>query len=154
MKSIQYLALIAAALLSGAVQAQTSVKIGVLNDMSGPYANSSGLGAVAAARLAVEDFGAENKDIKVEIVSADHQNKPDVGSSIARTWLDVAKVDVIVDLPNSAVAFAAVNEIVREKNKVLLVSSGATSSSPDPSARPTPSTGPTIPGRSPTVPAR
>ena len=135
MKSIQYLALIAAALLSGAVQAQTSVKIGVLNDMSGPYANSSGLGAVAAARLAVEDFGAENKDIKVEIVSADHQNKPDVGSSIARTWLDVAKVDVIVDLPNSAVALA-VNEIVREKNKVLLVSSGATSELTGPKCSP------------------
>jgi branched-chain amino acid transport system substrate-binding protein len=125
MTSIQYLAIIAVALLSGAVQAQTSVKIGVLNDMSGPYADSSGPGAVAAARLAVEDFGAENKDIKVEIVSADHQNKPDVGSNIARIWLDVDKVDVIVDVPNSSVVLA-VNEIIREKNKVLLVSSGAT----------------------------
>jgi branched-chain amino acid transport system substrate-binding protein len=135
MTSIQYLAIIAVALLSGAVQAQTSVKIGVLNDMSGPYADSSGPGAVAAARLAVEDFGAENKDIKVEIVSADHQNKPDVGSNIARIWLDVDKVDVIVDVPNSSVVLA-VNEIIREKNKVLLVSSGATSELTGPKCSP------------------
>src|SRR6516165_1648304 len=126
MTFIQYLAFVALILVSSSVQAQTTVKIGVLNDMSGPYADSAGLGAVAAARLAVEDFGTESKAIKVEVVSADHQNKPDVGSNIARVWLDVDKVDVIVDVPNSSVVLA-VNEIVREKNKVLLVSSGATS---------------------------
>jgi branched-chain amino acid transport system substrate-binding protein len=135
MTFIQCLAFIAAALFSGSVQAQTSVKIGVLNDMSGPYPDSSGPGAVAAARLAVEDFGAENKGIKVEIVSGDHQNKADVGAGIAHAWLDVAKVDVIVDVPNSSVALA-VSEIVREKNKVLLVSSGATSELTGPKCSP------------------
>jgi branched-chain amino acid transport system substrate-binding protein len=80
---------------------------------------------VVAARMAVEDFGAEKKGMKVEIVSADHQNKPDVGSSIARQWLDVDKVDVIVDVPNSGVALA-VNQIIRDKGKALLVSGAAT----------------------------
>ena len=131
---IQCLAFIAA-LASGAAQGQTSVKIGVLNDMSGLFADSSGPGAIVAARLAVEDFGAEIRDIKVEIVGADHQNKPDVGSSIARAWFDTGKVDVIVDVPNSSVALA-VNEIVREKNKVLLVSSGGTSELTGPKCSP------------------
>jgi branched-chain amino acid transport system substrate-binding protein len=135
MTRIQYLALTVVVLLSGAAQGQTSVKIGVLNDMSGLYADSSGPGAVAAARLAVEDFGAAKKDINVEIVSADHQNKPDVGASIARAWFDDAKVDVIVDVPNTAVALA-VNEIAREKNKVLLVSSGGSSELTGPKCSP------------------
>ena len=97
-----------------------TIKIGVMNDMSGTYADLSGQGSVIAARMAVEDFGATTKGMKVEIVGADHQNKPDVGSNIVRTWIDTDKVDVIVDVPTSSVALA-VNEIVRDKNKVFLV---------------------------------
>jgi len=101
------------------------IKIGVLNDQSSLYADLAGQGSVVAARMAVEDFGAEKKGMKVEIVSADHQNKPDVGSAIARQWYDVDKVDVIVDVPNSGVALA-VNQITRDKGKALLVSGAAT----------------------------
>src|SRR5437763_3677792 len=118
----------ALAAATGAAYAQVSdgvIKIGVLNDQSSLYADLAGQGSVVAARMAVEDFGAEKKGMKVEIVSADHQNKPDVGSSIARQWLDVDKVDVIVDVPNSGVALA-LNQIVRDKGKALLVSGAAT----------------------------
>jgi len=101
------------------------VKIGILNDQSSLYADLSGQGSVVAARMAVEDFGADKKGIKVEFVSADHQNKPDVGSQIARQWFDTDKVDVIVDVPNSGVALA-VNQIAREKGKALLISGAAT----------------------------
>jgi branched-chain amino acid transport system substrate-binding protein len=113
----------------GAAQAQISdgvIKIGVLNDMSGLYADLSGMGSVLAARMAVEDFGAAAKGMKVEIVFADHQNKPDVGSSITRQWYDVDKVDVIVDVPTSSVALA-VNQITRDKGKAFLASGPATS---------------------------
>jgi branched-chain amino acid transport system substrate-binding protein len=113
----------------GAASAQSKddvIKIGVLNDMSGLYSDLSGQGAVVAAKMAVEDFGAAAKGMKVEIVSADHQNKPDVGSNIARTWFDRDNVDVIVDVPTSSVALA-INEIAREKNKVFLVSGAAAS---------------------------
>jgi len=113
----------------GAASAQSKddvIKIGVLNDMSGLYSDLSGQGAVVAAKMAVEDFGAAAKGMKVEIVSADHQNKPDVGSNIARTWFDRDNVDAIVDVPTSSVALA-VNEIAREKNKVFLVSGAAAS---------------------------
>jgi branched-chain amino acid transport system substrate-binding protein len=126
MTSIQYLALIAAALLSGAAQAQTSINIGILTDMSSVYSDLTGVGSVVAAKLAVEDFGAAAKGIKVEIVGADHQNKPDVGANIANTWFDVDKVDVIVDVPNSGVALA-VSEIARQKNKLFLATGPATS---------------------------
>ncbi len=118
-----------AALGSASAQAQISdgtIKIGVMNDMSGLYADIAGPGSVTAARMAVEDFGAARKGMKVEIVSADHQNKPDVGSTVARTWIDVDKVDAIVDVPTSSVALA-INQIVRDKNKVFL-NSGAASS--------------------------
>jgi len=101
------------------------IKIGVLNDQSSLYADLAGQGSVVAARIAVEDFGADKKGMKVEIISADHQNKPDVGSSIARQWYDVDKVDVIVVVPNSGVALA-VNQITRDKGKALLVSGAAT----------------------------
>lgn len=114
--------------VSGA-QAQISdgvIKIGVMNDMSGLYADIAGPGSVTAARMAVEDFGAARKGMKVEVVGADHQNKPDVGSTIARTWYDVDKVDVIVDVPTSSVALA-VNQITRDKGKAFLVSGAATS---------------------------
>ena len=117
------------ALAAGAAQAQISdgvIKIGVMNDMSGLYADLTGQGSVVAARMAVEDFGAAKKGMKVEIVSADHQNKPDVGSAIARTWYDTDKVDVIVDVPTSSVALA-VNQITKEKGRAFLVSGAATS---------------------------
>src|SRR5436305_12208625 len=120
---------VAAALSAGAAQAQISdnvVKIGVLSDMSSLYTDLAGAGSVAAARLAVEDSGVEKRGIKVAIVSADHQNKPDVGSAIARQWYDTDKVDVIIDVPNSGVALA-VNQITRDKGKAFLVSGAASS---------------------------
>ena len=103
-----------------------TVKIGVMNDQSGLYSDLSGQGSVWAARKAIEDFGAAAKGMKVEVVFADHQNKPDVGSSIVRQWFDVDKVDVVVDVPTSSVALA-VNQIAKEKNKVFLVSGAASS---------------------------
>jgi branched-chain amino acid transport system substrate-binding protein len=117
---------IALAALALPAAAQVNVKIGVLSDMSSLYADLGGAGSVAAARLAVEDFNAAAKGLKVEIVSADHQNKADVGSNIARQWFDRDGVDVIVDVPNSGVALA-VNGVTKEKNKVFLVSGAATS---------------------------
>jgi branched-chain amino acid transport system substrate-binding protein len=126
MKSLMGMTALALVMATGSAYAQTTVKIGVLSDMSSLYADIGGPGSVAAAKLAVADFNANNKDVKVEIVSGDHQNKADVGSSIANQWLDVEKVDMIVDVPNSGVALA-VNEIVRGKNKVF-VNSGAASS--------------------------
>src|SRR5262249_281189 len=102
------------------------IKIGVLSDMSGLYADNTGPGAVIAAKLAVEDFGAAAKGMKVEILSADHQNRADLGSSIANSWFDAPQVDVIVDVANSAVALA-VSEAARQKNKVVLASGPATS---------------------------
>src|ERR1700730_11029414 len=111
------LAFAAAALFGTAAQAQVSVKIGVMNDMSSLYADISGPGAITAAKMAVEDFNPAAHGMKVEIVSADHQNKPDIGANIARQWYDVDGVDVIVDVPNSGVALA-VSEVTREKNKV------------------------------------
>ena len=91
MKRLLSLSVLAAALACGAAQAQVTdgvVKIGVMNDMSGLYADLTGPGSVVAAQMAVEDFGAAAKGLKVEIVGADHQNKPDVGSNIVRTWID------------------------------------------------------------------
>ena len=102
------------------------IKIGVLNDQSGLYADLAGQGSVVAARMAVEDYGAEKKGMKVEVVFADHQNKADVGSAIARQWYDVDKVDLILDVPNSGVALA-VSQITRDKGKAFIVSSAATS---------------------------
>ncbi|MEO8741035.1 MAG: ABC transporter substrate-binding protein [Casimicrobiaceae bacterium] len=113
----------------GVAQAQVSdgvIKIGVLTDMSSLYTDLSGAGSVAAAKMAVEDSGIEKRGYKVEMMSADHQNKPDVGSTIARQWYDVDKVDVIVDVPNSGVALA-VNQITRDKGKVFLASGPASS---------------------------
>jgi branched-chain amino acid transport system substrate-binding protein len=117
------------ALAGAAAQAQISdgvIKIGVMNDMSGLYADVSGPGALVAARMAVEDFGAARKGMKVEVIGADHQNKPDVGSTIARTWYDVDKVDAIFDVPTSSVALA-INQITREKGKAFINSGAATS---------------------------
>jgi branched-chain amino acid transport system substrate-binding protein len=129
MKTMQSMIVIAAALASNSADAQYTdgvVKIGILTDMSSLYADNTGVGSVAAAKLAVEDFGAAAKGMKVEIVFADHQNRPDVGSSVAGAWFDVDKVDVIVDVPNSGVALA-VSEVARLKNKLFLASGPATS---------------------------
>jgi branched-chain amino acid transport system substrate-binding protein len=114
---------------AGAVHAEYrggTIRIGVLNDQSGLYADIAGTGSVWVARKAVEDFGAAAKDMKVEILSGDHQNKPDIGLSIARQWFDVDKVDAIADVPTSSVALA-VNELIRDKNKVFLAVGPATS---------------------------
>jgi len=129
MGKTSFVALLALCLMTGTAQAQISdgvIKIGVLNDQSGPYADITGPGSVVAARMAVEDFGATAKGMKVEIVFADHQNKPDVGSQIARQWYDAEKVDLIIDVPTSSIALA-INQIAREKNKAFIVSGAATS---------------------------
>jgi branched-chain amino acid transport system substrate-binding protein len=102
-----------------------TVKIGVLTDMSGPFADQVGAGSVAAAKLAAEDFAPESKGLKVEILSADHLNKPDTGSSIARAWFD-SGVAAVVDLPNSGVALAVVG-VAKDRNRVALASSAMTS---------------------------
>ena len=116
--------------LSGGAQAAISdgvVKIGVLNDMSGPYADLAGPGSVVAAKMAVEDYLKQTgSKLKIEIVSADHQNKPDVGSSIARKWIDSDGVDMILDVPTSSVALA-VAQVVKEKNKLMVNSTGGSS---------------------------
>jgi branched-chain amino acid transport system substrate-binding protein len=115
---------------AGTAQAQYSdgvIKIGVMNDQSGLYADLTGQGSVWAAKKAIEDFCRSTKcHDKIEVVFADHQNKPDIGSNIVRQWYDVDKVDVVVDVPTSSVALA-VNNITKEKNKVFLVSGAATS---------------------------
>jgi branched-chain amino acid transport system substrate-binding protein len=103
-----------------------TIKIGVLNDQSGLYADIAGTASVWMARKAVEDFGAAAKGMKVEIIGGDHQNKPDIGLSIARQWFDVEKVDAIADVPTSSVALA-INELTRDKNKVFLAVGPATS---------------------------
>src|SRR5580698_1483635 len=131
-----YIAFAAATLIAGGAQAQTTkVKIGVLTDMSSLYADDNGAGSVAAVKLAVEDFNPGAHGMKVDLISADHQNKPDIGSNIARQWFDVDGVNAIVDVPNSGVALA-VNEVVREKNKVFLVSGAAISDLTGPKCSP------------------
>ena len=123
-------------MLTTAAQAQaTNVKIGVMSDMSGLYADFGGPGSVTAAKLAVQDFNPAAHGLNVEIVSGDMQNKPDVGASLARQWFDVDGVDMIVDVPNSGVALA-VNEVAREKNKVFLVSGAAISDLTGPKCSP------------------
>jgi len=120
---------ISAALSILAAQAQISddvVKIGVLNDMSGLYADLGGQGSVEAARMAIADFGGTVNGKKIELISADHQNKPDVGGAIARQWYDNDKVDAIVDVPTSSVALA-VQDVARERKKVFLISTAASS---------------------------
>lgn len=103
-----------------------AVKIGALSDQSGLYADLGGPGSTLAAQMAVEDSGLAGKGWKIDIISGDHQNKPDIGTAIARQWFDVDKVDIIVDVPNSGVALA-VNNVVKEKNGVYINSGAATS---------------------------
>lgn len=114
-----------AAVLAASAAFATDVKIGVLNDRSGVYADLSGEGSVVAARMAVEDFDAASKGINVEIVSADHQNKADIASNIARQWYDQDGVDAIFDVPTSSAALA-VSEITREKDKIFINSGAGT----------------------------
>jgi branched-chain amino acid transport system substrate-binding protein len=121
-------ALAASLLMSGSALAQVSgdtVRIGVLTDMNSILASLSGKGSVLAAQMAVEDFGGKVLDKKIEVISADHQNKPDIGSQIANKWFDVDGVDMIVDVPNSSVALA-VQSIAKDKNRVLIVSTAGT----------------------------
>ena len=110
----------------GALAADKVVKIGVLNDMSSLYMDIAGPGSVIAAQMAVEDSGLTKKGWTIDVVSADHQNKPDIGVNIVRRWIDTDKVDVISDVPTSSVALA-VSNVVKEKNSILL-DSGAGSS--------------------------
>ena len=110
----------------GASAQQINVKIGVLTDMSSLYADATGPGSVAAAKMAIADFAKTHPNVKVDLVSGDHQNKPDVGSQITNQWYDVDKVDVVVDVPNSGVALA-VSQITATKNKVFVVSGAASS---------------------------
>jgi branched-chain amino acid transport system substrate-binding protein len=117
----------ALALIGTAAEAQdTVVKIGVLSDMSGIYSDLAGPGSVIAAKMAVEDFNPAAHGMKVEIVSGDHQNKPDIGLQMANQWYDVDKVDMIVDVPNSGIALA-VSQVTNQKNKVFLVSGAGAS---------------------------
>jgi branched-chain amino acid transport system substrate-binding protein len=116
-------------LASGTAQAEISgnvVRVGVLNDISGIFQDTNGMGSVEAARMAAEDFAAGGSNIKVEIVYADHQNKADVGSAIVRKWLDVDGVDAVVDVPNSAVGLT-INSLMRDTRMTFLASSTASS---------------------------
>jgi branched-chain amino acid transport system substrate-binding protein len=113
-----------------------TVKLGVLADMSGLYSDLSGIGSVVATQMAAEDFGGMVLGKKIEVVSADHQNKPDIGSNIAREWIDQQGVDAIVDVPVSSIAFA-VQQIAKERNRVLLISSSGSSDLTGKSCSPT-----------------
>ena len=142
------LLIVATALMAAtAASAQTQVKIGVLNDRSGVYADITGEGSVVAAKLAVEDFKAAEKGMKVDVVSADHQNKPDIAINTGREWFDQQGVDVIVDVPNSGVALA-LSELIKEKNKVFINSGARLRISPARNALRTRSIGLTTHGRS------
>lgn len=110
----------------GFAETPRSIKIGVLNDASGPYSDNGGEGSVTAAKMAAEDFMQKHPDVKVEIIAADHQDKADVGAGIARRWIDQDEVDAIADVPNSAVGLA-VNEVVRGTKAGLIASSAASS---------------------------
>ena len=110
-----------AAATAPAEKASKVIRIGVLTDMSGLYADLAGPGSVEAAKMAVEDLGGKLGDIPIEVLSADHQNKPDIGSNLARQWMDVDGVDVVVDVPTSSVALA-VSELAKQKDKVFLAS--------------------------------
>jgi len=127
MKKLLSLAAVGAALVCAPAQAEDiNVKIGVLTDMSSLYADLGGPGSVAAAKLAIADFTKDHPNVKVELMSGDHQNKADVGSNLANQWFDVDKVDMIIDTPNSGVALA-VSQIASQKNKLFIGSGPAAS---------------------------
>jgi branched-chain amino acid transport system substrate-binding protein len=122
------LAVVALALQWSPAAAEMSggkVKVGVLTDLSGPYEQNSGVGSVEAAKMAAEEFGGKVNGAPIEIVSADHQNKPDIGAAIARRWFDLDGVDAITDLVNSAVGFAALEVAKTDNRAVLLTSAGS-----------------------------
>src|SRR4051812_27461471 len=122
---LKYAALVVlAGLATPALAQDKAVKIGVLNDMSSLYADIGGANSVAAVKMAVQDSGLLAKGWKIDVLSGDHQNKPDIGTNIARQWIDNEKVDAIADTPNSGVALA-VSNLVKEKNAVLLNSGAA-----------------------------
>ena len=130
-----------------------TVKIGVLNDMSSLYADIGGPNSVAAVKMAVEDSGLAAKGWKIDVLTGDHQNKPDVGVNIARQWIDNEKVDAIADTPNSGVALAVTN-LVKEKNSCCSTRAPPLPTSPARPARRTRSPLPTTPTCWPTAPAR
>jgi len=125
MRAMTLVTLMVALVYGTANAQQVNVKIGVLTDMSSLYADATGPGSVAAAKMAIADFTRDHPEVKIELISGDHQNKPDVGSQLAAQWYDVDGVDVIVDVPNSGVALA-VSQITSQKNKVFVVSGAAT----------------------------
>jgi branched-chain amino acid transport system substrate-binding protein len=127
---LKALAILASGILMGVVAAEAQtpakpIKIGILSDMSSLYADQAGMGSVEAARMAIEDAGGKIGDQPIELVFADHQHKTDVASSIVRHWIDVDGVDVVADMPNSAVALV-VQQIVKDKNKIALYATAAT----------------------------
>jgi branched-chain amino acid transport system substrate-binding protein len=129
MKRINGFIMLLACFACGTASAEISdsvVRVGVLNDISGLFQDTNGMRSVEAARMAAEDFHGGGKNIKVEIVYADHQNKADVGAAIARKWLDVEGVDAIVDVPNSAVGLT-INSLLRDTRMTFLASSTANS---------------------------
>ena len=119
---------LAAVLVPGLATAQVSddvLRVGVLNDLSGPYADFAGPGSVVAARLAAEDMGGRVLGKPIEVIGGDHQNKPDVGAALARRWIDIDRVDMVIDMPNSAVALA-VQQVGRERSRIIINTSAAT----------------------------
>src|SRR6201991_4093803 len=126
MKSGFFAAAAACSLLLAAPASAQGVKIGILNDQSGVYADYSGIYSVEAAKMAIEDFGGEVLGQKIELITADHQNKPDLATSIARRWYDAEGVDMITELTTSSVALA-VQELSKEKKKIDIVVGAATS---------------------------
>jgi branched-chain amino acid transport system substrate-binding protein len=117
---------LAAASPAGAQISNDVVRIGILTDLSGPYADSGGKGSLAAAEMAAKDFGGTVKGKTIEVVAADHQNKPDIASSIARRWFDTEGVDAVLDLPVTAIALA-VQQVAKEKNRTVMITAAATS---------------------------
>ena len=136
MKRTLGLTTLAVLLVCGVANAQQiNVKVGVLTDMSSLYADATGPGSVLAAKMAAADFMKDHPNVKVEVISGDHQNKPDIGTQLANQWYDVEKVDMIVDVPNSGVALA-INQVTRDKNKVFVGSGPATSDLTGPKCSP------------------
>jgi branched-chain amino acid transport system substrate-binding protein len=128
MRSMGWIAFGVGLMLAGPGWAQAldgPVKIGILNDQSGPYADFGGVSAVDAARMAIEDFGGKVLGKPIELVTADHQNKPDIASAVANRWFDVEGVDMVGDLTNSAVALA-VQKIAQDKNRITITNGAAT----------------------------
>ena len=136
MKAKFSLAALTLVMMCGAASAQQiNVKIGVLTDMSSLYADDTGIGSVIAAKLAAEEFTKSHPNFKIDVVSADHQNKADVGTNIVNQWIEVEKVDMIADVPNSGVALA-ISEVTRAKNKVFVASGPASSDLTGPKCSP------------------